>query len=154
LRITAGDVGLAFELLMSKYFDIALPDPENVPPDILEERSMELETLKSIYDFCEEKIANQLWVINLELPYLTEQYEKKIIPETEKNVQEKKLNKKVKKELCKYFMKGHCRYQEKCRFSHEVPPKERPKLEKDEENEKKRNKFEMEIRFPSGEFED
>ncbi|KAL1138333.1 hypothetical protein AAG570_008397, partial [Ranatra chinensis] len=145
LKITSGDVGGAFEILMARYFDIPLPDPDEVPPDILEEREQELDSIRSIYDnCCEEKIANQLWVVKLDLEYLMNFYSNK----NKNMVCYSEMKKKCPKEanICKYFFKGHCRFGDKCRFSHLPPVKEPIK----EDHDGNRNKFELEVRFPSG----
>lgn len=143
LSITSGDVGSAYELLMCKYFDIPLPDPGKVPEHILEERSLELDSLRSIYDcHCEEVIVNQLWHIHLKLPYLAELYEE--LPKISKC--DKIGGRKNEKEVCRYYFKGSCRFAERCRFSHNAPSKEIKKPMFDEN----KAKFILEVRFPIG----
>lgn len=141
LSITSGDVGNAYELLLCRYFNIPLPDPKDVPENILEERTQELDSLRSIYDSgCEEIIANQIWHIHLELPYLAELYEEK------KAVKVDRRGKKNDKEICRFFFKGTCRYANKCRFSHNPPPKDKKPTVVNEN----KNKFVLEVRFPYG----
>ncbi|XP_066909694.1 putative ATP-dependent RNA helicase DHX57 isoform X2 [Halyomorpha halys] len=140
LTITSGDVGSAYELLLCRYFNLHLPDAKEVPANILEERTQELDSLRSIYDSgCEEIIANQIWHIHLELPYLAELYEEK------KAVKLDRRGKKIDKETCRFYFKGNCRFAEKCRFSHNAPSKDKPIVI----NEHK-NKFILEVRFPIG----
>lgn len=141
LSITSGDVGNAYELLLCRYFNIPLPDPKDVPANILEERTQELDSLRSIYDSgCEEIIANQIWHIHLELPYLAELYEEKKVVKVDRR------GKKNEKEICRFFFKGTCRYANKCRFSHNPPPKDKKPTVVNEN----KNKFVLEVRFPYG----
>lgn len=141
LSITSGDVGSAYELLMCRYFDFPLSDPKEVPKNILEERSQELDSLRSIYDSCcEEIITHQLWHINLNLQYLTEFYEDvKLKPRYEKK------GKKSDREVCRYYFKGTCRFADKCRFSHNPPSRDKPTIVDDN-----KYKFILEVRFPYG----
>lgn len=86
-----------------------------------------------------EKIKNSVWIITLKLDYLInlllpkkKTYNKRIVSQ----------NNKKKKDMCRGFLRGNCKYGENCRFSHEV--------EKEiKENDHLDNyTFELEIRFP------
>jgi len=89
LELTHGDVGVALEVLLSQYFKLGLKFPfilnnnsitngnnfesaKNHPSsEILQHREEEKCVLESIYDSAfEERIANRLWVLNLQLEYL------------------------------------------------------------------------------------
>lgn len=127
---------------MCRYFDIPLPDPKEVPKNILEERSQELDSLQSIYDSCQEIITHQLWYINLNLPCLTELYE-----DTKPTRYEKK-SKKPDKDVCRYYMKGICKFADRCHFSHHRPVRDVKPSVIDEN----KNKFVLEVRFPYGRY--
>ena len=76
LMATSGDVGAAFEFLMTRYMSLDSYDPAiEVAQALVDERIQELDSLRSIYeDCCEERIANQLWIVHLDLPYLANLY--------------------------------------------------------------------------------
>lgn len=151
-----GEVGKAWELLMSHYMRLTLPDPETtVPEDTLQERAEELETIQGIYgDICKEQIANQLWIIHMDLPYLADNFTNRTQCDSESEHNNKlntRTNTKLKKP-CQFYLKGNCRYGLQCRQSHEVPVS-KPVVVKspvEEEREKNRSKFDLVIRFPQG----
>lgn len=132
---------------------LPLPDPDvQVPEDVLLERSEELESLQGIFsDICEERIANQLWVIHLDLPYLAANYDQKIKTKLESSKTSQNSANRNKK-LCEYFLKGGCRFGAKCNFSHNQPNSSAPVSRNavDEICDKDRTKFDLEIRFPQG----
>jgi hypothetical protein len=92
LEVTQGDVGVALEVLLSQYFKLGLTFPfiinnnsmstgnsgESVThmfSEILQQREEEKCVLESIYGSAfEERIANRLWVLNLQLDYLLDLY--------------------------------------------------------------------------------
>lgn len=153
LRIMQKDVGKAYELLMSHYMNIDLPEPDNeVSEELLTERDEELSSLKEIFgDICEEKIPNQLFFVHLHLPYIDDNYNKKLVDESEKT---KSLPKKIeepKPALCLYFKKGLCRHGAKCRFSHHLPEKTAVvKSAVQDFQDELKSKYDLEIRFPKG----
>ncbi|CAB0005176.1 unnamed protein product [Nesidiocoris tenuis] len=139
LRATGGNMGSAYEFLISKYFNFPLFEPEPVDPNLLEERSQELDSIKSIYEsLCEEKIPNQLWIIHLDLPYLADLFLEK--PASRRN------DPKDKRETCRFFFRGRCRFGDSCKYSHVRTPRVPSHITFDE----KRDKFDLEIRFPAG----
>lgn len=144
LQYNKGEVGLALELLLAKYMNLNLIFPvdkrempsANEMEEIINEREGEKCVLESIYDTSfEEKIANRLWLITLDLDYLIEEF-------TEKRVQ-KTIRTKPAKEICKYYLKGHCKMGLRCKFAHDNP---QPKLQQVIE----KFTFQLEIRFPEG----
>ncbi|XP_014253741.1 putative ATP-dependent RNA helicase DHX57 [Cimex lectularius] len=141
LNASNGDVGSAYEILMCRYFNLVPSEVKEVPVNLLEERTQELDSLRSIYDqCCEERLPNVLWVFHLNLPYLGEVYMKR--RQTSRN-----LGRKKNKNICRFFAKGNCRFGNNCRFSHE-PVVEEPvsaTLDKDQ-----KHIFELEVRFPMG----
>jgi hypothetical protein len=91
--MTHGDVGVALEVLLFQYFKLGLTFPfitsnnsitsgkkgQSVTnlrsSEILQQREEEKCALESIYDSAfEERIANRLWVLNLQLDYLLDFY--------------------------------------------------------------------------------
>lgn len=85
--------------------------------ECVEQRQEEAFALKSI---CGEKfierIQNRVWTIGLELEYLTNKFCKSKRKESTKNIQEPSL------EICKFYLKGNCKFGSKCKFKHEVHP--------------------------------
>nr|CAD7460813.1 unnamed protein product [Timema tahoe] len=161
-----GDVGSALELLASRYFkmglkfDLAFPPKHctvESPPKhsdqereaILLTREEEKESLAAIYEGAfKEKIANRVWVLELELDYLLELFMEpgsRLGGPTVNGDWDSRSNSKpktVKKDFCKFYAKGQCKFSYNCRFSHESPGVI-PKTE-----EKERYLFELEVRFP------
>lgn len=153
--VTSGDVGAAFEFLMTRYLSLDSYDPDiEVTQSLVDERLQELDSLHSIYeDSCEERIANQLWIVHLDLPYLANIYcDQQTGLQQEENCDNKKTsNSKQNKELCKFFVKGYCKFGIMCKFSHDIREQKTVKCSSEElENMKLRSKFELEIRFPKG----
>lgn len=130
LEVTQGDVGVALEVLLSQYFRLGLKFPfiisnssmsngdstESVTRqlgEILQQREDEKCVLESIYESAfEERIANRLWVLNLELDYLLDFYCDNDGRDKELNNQREPqknsdsscdgvLNKKPKPEICR-----------------------------------------------------
>ncbi|KAJ4436719.1 hypothetical protein ANN_16851 [Periplaneta americana] len=177
LELTGGDVGVTLEVLLSQYFKLGLSFPfiatnssvnngdiEIKPPssDILQQREEEKCALESIYDSAfEERIANRLWILNLQLDYLLDVYEDNEGFDVQRN--NKKSGKKERDdscerissrkskpqpEFCRFFAKGSCKYAQTCRFSHQ--PVQTPVVVPKEEKEKEKPPFQLEIRFPEG----
>ncbi|XP_046383493.1 putative ATP-dependent RNA helicase DHX57 [Ischnura elegans] len=164
LDLMNGDVGKSLELLLSQYFQLGLKfdniqteeESQNWNKCEVSEsdeltvsclRDEEKDVLSSIYESAfVERIPNQVWVIKLNLDYLLKTNSAVIEP-----VDNKKTAKK-KKETCRYFLKGQCKYTYDCKYSHENPnsvakvPDDRH-LRPDEEE---MRTFELEIRFPTG----
>ena len=108
---------------------------------MLQRRTEEKEALESIYgEMFVEKIKNQIWVIKLKLDYLLGK--KSIVEEVDKP-------KTTRKEICRLFVSGKCRFGTKCRFLHEKPLNDRAMKAKAMENDPY---FLLEIRFPEGIF--
>lgn len=175
LEISKGDVGLALELLLSQYFqmpvtfssDVALPssatgktelDSDPLSPEdaeyIATQRAEEKSSLESIYEGSfKERVVNRVWVLELQLDYLHRIYARKKQPsdEDENGVNSthssgSRRGKNSSTKLCSYFQKGSCRFQNKCRFSHDIPVPEKPSPETEEE----KHLFQLEVRFQEG----
>lgn len=180
LELTHGDVGVALEVLLSQYFKLGLKFPfiinnnsitngnngesatNHRSSEILQHREEEKCVLESIYDSAfEERIANRLWVLNLQLEYLLDFYSnsggrendwnnKRDLEEDSDSNCDRDLNMTAKSrpQICRFFAKGVCRYAQTCRFSHQ-PIVKRHVVPKDEKNTEK-PLFQLEIRFPEG----
>lgn len=148
-----GDVDEALILLFSKYFSSYVT--QNKPPieydenEILELRNDEISALESIYDNAfEVKEPNKVWQLKLKIDHLLihspSEQKKKSEAKKEKE-KEQRHGKKLEK--CKNLAKGHCKYGDRCRFSHKVVAESNdrvidPNLDP--------NWFYLEIRFPLG----
>lgn len=142
LEYTNGDVEDALYILYSKYFNAEVSKPANhdlSEKELMEQRTDEKSSLESIYGnaFC-EKVKNSVWIVTLQLNYLINRFHKKDL--VIKKVEEVSTSKK--KEKCKGFARGYCRYGDKCRFSHEEK-----KAEKNINAHIEQFDFELEIRF-------
>ncbi|XP_073070244.1 putative ATP-dependent RNA helicase DHX57 isoform X2 [Manis javanica] len=125
LRICDGDVGASLEHLLTQCFSETFGERMKISEAVghvsveecMEQRQEEAFALKSI---CGEKfierIQNRVWTIGLELEYLTSKFCKSKQKESTKNIQEISL------EICKFYLKGNCKFGSKCKFKHEVPP--------------------------------
>ncbi|XP_065785475.1 putative ATP-dependent RNA helicase DHX57 isoform X1 [Muntiacus reevesi] len=125
LRICDGDVGASLEHLLTQCFSETFGERMKISEAVahvnldecVEQRQEEAFALKSI---CGEKfierIQNRVWTIGLELEYLTSKFCKFKQKESTKNIQEASL------EVCKFYLKGNCKFGSKCKFKHEVPP--------------------------------
>ncbi|XP_067559308.1 putative ATP-dependent RNA helicase DHX57 isoform X3 [Pseudorca crassidens] len=125
LRICNGDMGASLEHLLTQCFSETFGERMKVSEAVarisldecVEQRQEEAFALKSI---CGEKfierIQNRVWTIGLELGYLTSKFRKSKQKESTKNIQETSL------EICKFYLKGSCKFGSKCKFKHEVSP--------------------------------
>ncbi|XP_003908583.2 putative ATP-dependent RNA helicase DHX57 isoform X1 [Papio anubis] len=125
LRMCDGDVGASLEQLLTQCFSETFGERMKISEAVnqisldecMEQRQEEAFALKSI---CGEKfierIQNRVWTIGFELEYLTSRFRKSKPKESTKNVQENSL------EICKFYLKGNCKFGSKCKFKHEVPP--------------------------------
>ncbi|XP_062529594.1 putative ATP-dependent RNA helicase DHX57 isoform X1 [Bombyx mori] len=148
LEIAAESVEKSLEILFYKYFKI---DPEDKPENALsnseleEMRMDEKAVLESIYDTSFKTKDADVWVVKLDLDYLTKLYANKVdAPKKKTNINYN--NKGKPKEMCKLILKGHCRFGDKCKFSHEINTE---KTQPDTENTgTQKITYELEVRFP------
>ncbi|XP_063385238.1 putative ATP-dependent RNA helicase DHX57 [Cydia fagiglandana] len=150
LETTAESVEKALETLFYKYFKVDRQEkPEIVPTpgELLEMRNDEKAVLESIYESSFRLKENNVWNLKLSLDYLTKMYESKKVeaPKTKKNINYNSNFKTKKKEVCKLFLKGPCRFGAKCKFSHEVNVEPAKEVEKEDNS---KINYELEIRFP------
>lgn len=145
LEYAAENVDKALEILFRKYFNVTEQiKPENVPTqtELLEMRMDEKAVLESIYEHSFKVKDTNVWTVKLNnLDYITKLYETQ-----QPQVKKRELNanyKTKKKEACKLFLRGSCRFGAKCKFSHETV--ENKPIEVEHKNEK--ITYELEIRF-------
>lgn len=121
-----GDVEQALYCLFDKYFPRST-DQEELSEETNEEdlqlmREDELSSLQSIYDkLFEEKEKNRIWQYTLELPFLSKFSAAAV--KREKEIAKFKASRPApqkSKEPCPYYLKGHCKFGNKCRMSHLV----------------------------------
>lgn len=105
--------------------------------------------LESIYDSSFKIKDNNVWVVKLNLDYLTKMYENKEIEVPKKKVNTNyNSNFKTKpKEVCKLYLKGPCRFGAKCKFLHESK-EENSAPDLSEPKDTMKVTYELEIRFP------
>ncbi|KAK1132279.1 hypothetical protein K0M31_016399 [Melipona bicolor] len=142
---TGGDIGKSLEVLFYKYYGLENVTKNKIPDDIdttdlLERRKEEKEALESIYEHMfNEKVKNQVWVVQIKLDYLVKN------DEVEHEIQKikRKQEKQKEREICKLFIHKKCRFGDKCKFLHQqaevlkIPERDDPL-------------FTLEIRFPEG----
>lgn len=121
LDYCAGNIEDCLYLLYCKYFNQQYPfvnyNSNCTEAEILEQRADEKSSLESIYEKSfQEKVKDSVWILELRLDYLINIFRQKK-QESQKNIQQLTIK---KKEKCKLFLRGHCKYADKCRFSHEV----------------------------------
>jgi len=173
---TDGDVGGAMELLLAESFDLktriddmgSASDPEDsycpgeivsseftdnitVPcdDDLIEQRNDEKMALESIYESAfTEKLVNKVWELRLPLEHLW-----KYLPGGKMDPKSKakaEKDPKLDKNVCQFFLAGHCRFGRRCYKKH-IQPEGKQRVDdghlKGEEDEKI---FIVEIRFPKG----
>lgn len=153
-----GEFGSTLEHFLQQVFSerygskVVCPDNlDNVPMDeCLSQRQEEALALTAIYgERFNERIANAVWTVTLDLPFLSESGTKKQHKESVVHI----------RDVCRFFLKGQgCRFGAKCRFKHQLPTKEpfqdsaskmtgpsQPGISSYSPPE-----YELEIRFPKG----
>ena len=144
-----GDIGRALELLLCMCCDITLDSGDSggtLDPDLLEQRQDEMFALTAIYeDAFSERIANRVWVVQLELPFLNNHF-KKLISSNSRRTLVYDDDESV--EICPWYLKGNCKFGRRCRYRHVNPHV----AEQERKNDPSQIKYmyELEIRFPPG----
>ncbi|XP_028140776.1 putative ATP-dependent RNA helicase DHX57 isoform X1 [Diabrotica virgifera virgifera] len=137
-----GDVEDSIYLLYQKYFnfDAAPKEIEHglSKKELTEQRDDEKSSLESIYEKSFNVKTDDVWILNLKLEYLVDIFHNK-------EIVKKKPVVKDKREKCRNLLRGNCKFGAKCRFSHEIEPKEEKKVNSHLED----FTFELEFRFPS-----
>ncbi|XP_054976851.1 putative ATP-dependent RNA helicase DHX57 [Sorex araneus] len=134
-----GDVGAALELLLAQCFAEAFGD-RTAPPaaaarasldECVEQRREEALALRSICgDRFTERIQNRVWTVGLDLEYLTSRFCKATPgagtgpargpPQGGKDGAGPAWG--PPQEVCRFYLKGSCKFGPKCKFRHEAPP--------------------------------
>ena len=149
LQVCDGDIGSALEYMLSECFHLRAPTSSDIDTDsdeyndILEQRNDEMTALQAIYeDRFIERVANKVWILKFALPALD-----KIISPVRESARAGKDQ--TEKEVCRFFVRGFCKFGRRCRLSHSVP---KPDIVDDETTNDSSTElnYEVEIRFPSG----
>ncbi|KAG5890166.1 hypothetical protein JTB14_005186 [Gonioctena quinquepunctata] len=136
-----GDVEDSIYLLYHKYFnwDGSLKEIDHglTEKELMEQRNDEKSSLDSIYENSFKAKTDKVWTVTMQLEYLINIFHNKEIKKPKINNLDKK------KEKCRNFMKGGCKYGYKCRFSHEIE-----KVEVTPNAHLENYSFDLEFRFP------
>lgn len=134
----------ALTLLYSKYFNttpLKQSDHNLSENELLEQRIDEKSSLESIYEKAfTEKLPNYVWLLTLRLDYLIKKFHLKEIKPKQRSVI---VNNNKRKEKCKNYITGSCKFGNKCRFAHVDQI-----IENDPNEHLTDFIFELEIRFP------
>ncbi len=143
-----GDVGMALEQLLGEFLKVPTENPEEVDEDEAkmfdEMKEDEKTALQSIYEenFV-ERVPGRVWEIRLKNLQGTKPYLRK--DERPKP----KVPKADEKNVCKFFLRGHCKFGRKCRQKHIQPEKAQVVDDKHLRRPKEENLAFLEVRFPS-----
>nr|XP_026494581.1 putative ATP-dependent RNA helicase DHX57 [Vanessa tameamea] len=153
LEYAAENVEKALEILYNKYINVSEEHkPENVPSpsELMEMRMDEKAVLESIYESNFNVKDNNVWTVKLNIDYLTKVYENKDADIVKRKVTTNHNTnfKTKKKEACKLFLRGSCRFGAKCKFFHSNPIENKPNEVENKDSEK--ISYEVEIRFTDG----
>lgn len=159
LRTCDGDVGASLERLLAQCFSEAFRERLQPPSawaqvslaECAEQRQEEALALRSICgDKFVERIRNRVWTVGLELEYLTSRFCGPKPRESSREATESAP------EVCKFYLRGSCKFGSKCKFKHEVPPSqmvgriERGAGAPPPAVEDVSFPYELEVRFPRG----
>ncbi|MEQ2211227.1 hypothetical protein XENOCAPTIV_010527 [Xenoophorus captivus] len=125
LESGGGEFGVTLEQLLLQVFSerygqkaVSPDDLQGLPMDeCLSQRQEEALALAAIYgERFNERIANAVWTVSLDLPFLSDKPSKSRGESVGK----------TSRELCKFYLKDRgCRFGDRCRFRHELPGSER-----------------------------
>uniref|UniRef100_A0A8C6V6M1 Putative ATP-dependent RNA helicase DHX57 n=1 Tax=Naja naja TaxID=35670 RepID=A0A8C6V6M1_NAJNA len=115
--------------------------------DCFEQRQEEALALRSICgDKFVERIQNRVWTITLELTYLTN-----ILSKTKQgNSITSNIVNTNSQGICKYYLRGDCKFGSRCKFKHETSHNEKslPPIREDAHLKLNGPVYELEVRFP------
>lgn len=148
-----GDVGMALEELLcgcSGQSSLGKSNPDYSAKkfeDAKLQRAEELVALQSIYeDTFTEAIPDTVWVIKFDLPYLKDEFKPKVVKEKLR----KKKPVKIPANMCKFFVRGYCRFGDKCRMVHNIKESDIDENQVPDLTEGSTEDFQLEVRFPEG----
>uniref|UniRef100_UPI00359015E6 putative ATP-dependent RNA helicase DHX57 isoform X2 n=1 Tax=Myxine glutinosa TaxID=7769 RepID=UPI00359015E6 len=144
-----GDIGASLEFLLAACFEQRIqegqkPVPVEVPLtfNCVEAWQEEVTALSSIFGkHFEERIPGRVWILRLELPQLTKKSQSK------SNIVVQKTEPLKPRPLCKYFLKGSCRYGTACTSRHGSPTGGHQQTET-----KPEILYHLEVRIPKNSF--
>lgn len=160
LEAGGGEFGATLEHLLQQVFSerygqkAVFPEGRaEIPMDeCLTQRQEEALALTAIYgDRFSERIANAVWTVTLDLPFLSE-------GAGEQGGRARNQSAKAQK-VCQFYLKGKgCRFGDRCRFRHQILTTERPEsgspdprnLSQPGFSSYSPPEYELEIRFPRG----
>ncbi|XP_068681408.1 putative ATP-dependent RNA helicase DHX57 isoform X2 [Montipora foliosa] len=126
LKGNGGDLGAALESLLCNCCNLSQIGKKNPAyseekfQEAVEQRKDEVMALEAIYgDAFTEVISNSIWTIKLSLPFLLAAF-KPQKSETSGHKTQSARKREIPTNICKFFMGGHCRFENKCRFSHVI----------------------------------
>ena len=160
---TNGDVGKAVEHLLQMCFEYTPKhhgkhkrkrtksqgecEMDELMKEALLQREEEALALSSIYreDF-EERIPNQVWIMNFDLPHITDHYQEKTrnLYDRKQQMVERSLS---NINVCRFYQQGHCRFGSSCKFRHKTAPS---KTYQEICDNSSAQVYQLEIRFPEG----
>ncbi|XP_049640202.1 putative ATP-dependent RNA helicase DHX57 [Suncus etruscus] len=128
LQTCDGDVGKSLELLLSQCFAETFRDQMEAleaasarvsADDCAEQRRAEVLALRSIFgDRFTERIQDRVWTVALELDYLN----RTLCRPRPRPGDRASPRQEVPPEVCRFYLRGSCRFGAKCRLRHEAPP--------------------------------
>ncbi|KAK2567372.1 putative ATP-dependent RNA helicase DHX57 [Acropora cervicornis] len=124
LGASDGDLGAALESLLCNCCELENIGQQNMDynetkfQEAIEHRQDEVLALESIYgDAFTEVIKDSIWTINLALPFLLDTYKPKDTT-TPRHKNKPDDKKEIPRNVCRFFLKGICKFEGRCKFSH------------------------------------
>ena len=124
LKQNNGDLGAALEYLLCSCCELSQLGKKNPAyseetfQEAIVQRQEEAMALESIYNEAfTEVLADSVWTIKLELPFLLAEFELK---NRENACKQKTTRKTMEKaaNTCRFFQQGYCKFGDKCRLRH------------------------------------
>ncbi|KAJ1154417.1 hypothetical protein NDU88_007169 [Pleurodeles waltl] len=155
LKLCEYDLGKSLEHLMqlclSETFGGRIKPPETAGvvsmAECMDRRQEEAFVLQSICgDKFMERIQNRVWTIGLELNYLTAMLHK-----PSKRESAKEQMKQNSRDLCRFMLRGDCRFGARCKFRHDISKQTKAQKDDAHLNTHWQGEFlyDLEIRFPA-----
>ncbi|XP_038072636.1 putative ATP-dependent RNA helicase DHX57 [Patiria miniata] len=162
LEETNGDVGQALDHLLQECFHFSPKhkhkrkrtksqgggETDGQMQEALQQREEEAMALSSIYqeDF-DERIPNRVWVMNFDLPHVTDHFVEKA--RSLQNRKQQMVDRSLSSVgLCRFYQQGHCRFGSKCKFWHKREGHSKSYQELCDNADAQ--VYQLEIRFPEG----
>lgn len=157
LQVNDDDTGAAYEYLFTQCFhsnqnnveesevtsmEQILKENGRTIDEVLEQRNEEIDVLKSIYeDGFTEKLANRSWTLKFECDTLRD-----LVFKPEKSDQAQ-LTSTKSLEICKFNLKGACRFGSRCKYVHDIPNKNVQEVDDRHLKQEVDKHFELDLRF-------